>query len=55
MVRARDLGIVIGTGTPGPNNAITDVEGVLVGHTTLIEGEGDLVVGAGPGAHRRDR
>ena len=48
MVRARDLGIVIGTGTPGPNNAITDVEGVLVGHTTLIEGEGDLVVGRGP-------
>jgi D-aminopeptidase len=48
VVRARDLGVVIGTGTPGPNNAITDVEGVLVGHTTLIEGDGDLVVGQGP-------
>jgi D-aminopeptidase len=47
-VRARDLGIVIGTGTPGPNNAITDVAGVRVGHTTLIDGAGPLVVGRGP-------
>jgi D-aminopeptidase len=47
-VRARDLGIVIGTGTPGPNNALTDVAGVRVGHTTLIDGEGPLVVGRGP-------
>jgi D-aminopeptidase len=38
-VRARDLGIAIGEGTPGPLNAITDVAGVRVGHTTLIEGE----------------
>src|SRR6476620_141694 len=38
-VRARDLGIAIGDGTPGANNAITDVGGVLVGHTTLIEGD----------------
>jgi len=38
-VRARDLAIAIGEGTPGPNNAITDVEDVRVGHTTLIEGE----------------
>ena len=38
-MRARDLGIAIGRGTPGPNNAITDVAGVTVGHTTLIEGE----------------
>jgi D-aminopeptidase len=37
--RARDLGIVIGLVPPGPNNAITDVEGVRVGHTTLIEGD----------------
>ncbi|NUS06359.1 MAG: P1 family peptidase [Nonomuraea sp.] len=37
-MRARDHGIVIGTGTPGPLNAITDVPGVLVGHTTLTEG-----------------
>ena len=46
--RARDLGIAIGEGTPGPNNAITDVAGVRVGHTTLISGEGPLVVGQGP-------
>jgi D-aminopeptidase len=38
-VRARDLGIAIGEGTPGPLNAITDVAGVRVGHTTLIEGD----------------
>jgi D-aminopeptidase len=47
-VRARDLGIVIGRGRPGPNNAITDVEGVAVGHTTLIDGDGPLRVGHGP-------
>lgn len=35
--RARDLGIPF-DGTPGPLNAITDVSGVAVGHTTLIEG-----------------
>ena len=46
--RARDLGIVIGDGTPGPFNAITDVAGVRVGHTTLISGRGPLVVGQGP-------
>jgi D-aminopeptidase len=45
--RARDLGIPF-DGTPGPYNAITDVKGVLVGHTTLIEGSGKLVVGKGP-------
>jgi D-aminopeptidase len=39
---------VIGAGTPGSGNAITDVAGVLVGHTTLIEGDGALRVGAGP-------
>jgi D-aminopeptidase len=38
-VRARELGIAIGDGDPGPRNAITDVEGVLVGHSTLIEGD----------------
>jgi D-aminopeptidase len=48
MVRARELGIRIGTGTPGEWNAITDVPGVRVGHTTLIEGDGPLVVGRGP-------
>jgi D-aminopeptidase len=38
-VRARELGIAIGEGEPGPNNAITDVAGARVGHTTLIEGD----------------
>jgi D-aminopeptidase len=46
-VRARDLGVPF-DGTPGPFNAITDVAGVLVGHTTLISGSGKLVVGKGP-------
>jgi D-aminopeptidase len=45
--RARDLGIPL-EGTPGPLNAITDVKGVEVGHTTLISGEGKLQVGVGP-------
>jgi L-aminopeptidase/D-esterase-like protein len=45
--RARDLGVPF-DGTPGPLNAITDVAGVLVGQTTLIEGSGKLVVGKGP-------
>jgi D-aminopeptidase len=45
--RARDLGVPF-DGTPGPLNAITDVAGVLVGHTTLISGSGKLVVGKGP-------
>src|SRR5690349_17531122 len=45
--RARDLGIPF-DGAPGPFNAITDVGGVLVGQTTLIEGDGKLVVGQGP-------
>jgi len=47
-VRARDLGIVIGTLPTGPANAITDVDGVLVGHATIVRGEGALKVGAGP-------
>jgi len=45
--RARDLGVPF-DGTPGPFNAITDVPGVTVGHTTLISGEGKLQVGKGP-------
>jgi L-aminopeptidase/D-esterase-like protein len=45
--RARDLGIPF-DGTTGPLNAITDVQGVEVGHTTLISGEGKLQVGVGP-------
>jgi D-aminopeptidase len=39
--RARDLGVPF-DGTPGTNNAITDVRGVEVGHTTLISGSGKL-------------
>jgi D-aminopeptidase len=38
-VRARDLGIAIGAGAPGPRNGISDIAGVLVGHSTLIEGD----------------
>ena len=45
--RARDLGVPF-EGTAGPLNAITDVSGVEVGVTTLIEGEGPLQVGKGP-------
>jgi D-aminopeptidase len=46
--RAREIGLSIGRLVPGKWNAITDVAGVRVGHTTLIEGEGSLVVGKGP-------
>jgi D-aminopeptidase len=46
--RARDLGIALGDVTPGRHDAITDVPGVSVGHTTLYEGDGALVVGRGP-------
>jgi putative transposase len=42
--RARDLGVPF-DGTPGPNNAITDVSGVEVGFKTLISGDGPLVRG----------
>ena len=45
--RARDLGVPF-DGAPGPFNAITDVKGVEVGHTTLISGDGPLKVGEGP-------
>ena len=55
MTRFRDLGLTVGQLPPGPLNAITDVAGVRVGMTTLIEGEGPLVVGAGTRPHRRDR
>jgi D-aminopeptidase len=47
-MRTRDLAIAIGHGRPGPANAITDVAGVRVGQTTLIEGDGPLVTGRGP-------
>ncbi|HSD15484.1 MAG TPA: P1 family peptidase [Flavobacterium sp.] len=45
--RARDLGVPF-EGTPGKNNAITDVPGIEVGYKTLIEGEGKLEPGKGP-------
>ena len=47
IVRARELGVLF-DGRTGPNNAITDVPGIEVGHTTLISGDGKLVVGQGP-------
>ncbi len=46
-IRSRDLGIPF-DGTPGKNNAITDVAGVEVGHTTLFSGSGSLQKGTGP-------
>lgn len=48
-VRARELDLPLGRFKPGKFNAITDVEGVLVGHSTIIDGApGPLVVGKGP-------
>lgn len=47
MKRGRALGLPF-PGSPGANNAITDVAGVEVGTVTLISGEGPLVVGQGP-------
>ncbi len=43
----RALGVPL-DGTPGTHNAITDVAGVEVGHATIVEGSGELVVGEGP-------
>jgi L-aminopeptidase/D-esterase-like protein len=45
--RARDLGVPF-DGAPGRENAITDVAGVTVGHSTIIRGDGALKVGEGP-------
>jgi len=45
--RARDLGVPF-DGTPGPQDAITDVAGVEVGHATIVRGDGPLEVGRGP-------
>jgi L-aminopeptidase/D-esterase-like protein len=47
-VRARDVGITIGSLPVGPLNAITDVAGVLVGHSTIVRGNGPLKIGEGP-------
>ena len=46
--RSVDLGIHIGHLSHGPQNSITDVEGVHVGHSTIITGEGRLIPGEGP-------
>ncbi|MED5429329.1 MAG: P1 family peptidase [Chloroflexota bacterium] len=46
--RSIDLGIHIGHLSHGPQNSITDVEGVHVGHSTIITGEGRLIPGEGP-------
>ncbi len=45
--RARDVGLVVGIFQTGEHNAITDVDGVLVGHSTVIEGETIVVSGSG--------
>lgn len=51
--RARDIGLVVGTFPTGPLNALTDVEGVKVGHETVIEGDdirtGVTAIIPGPG------
>jgi len=47
-MRAREAGVTVGLLPPGPNNAITDVEGVRVGHSTIVRWEGPLAVGEGP-------
>jgi len=47
-VRTRDLGLTIGVLSPGPLNAITDVAGVLVGHSTIVRGNGPVKIGDGP-------
>jgi D-aminopeptidase len=46
--RARDLGIPLGRYKPGRYNAITDVKGIAVGHSTIIRGAGALKRGKGP-------
>lgn len=46
--RARDLNLPLGRFKPGRQNAITDVDGVLVGHSTIVRGSGRLVPGKGP-------
>lgn len=46
--RLLDLGIRLGRLPPGPTDSIRDVPGLGVGQVTLVEGEGELVVGRGP-------
>ena len=47
-MRARELGVEIGILPSGPNDAISDVAGVRVGHSTIVRGDGPLVVCEGP-------
>src|SRR5215204_3266373 len=47
-MRARELGIRVGDLSPGVRGTITDVEGVRVGYSTIVRGEGPLLVGEGP-------
>lgn len=47
-IKARDLGLEFGTLPTGKFNSITDVPGVTVGHTSLIQGQGRLIPGQGP-------
>jgi D-aminopeptidase len=47
-LRYRELGLTLGNLPLGPNNSITDIPEVSVGHVTLISGEGSLVIGNGP-------
>lgn len=46
--RIREWGIIPGVLPTGDNNSITDVEGVKVGHVTIMKGDGKLVPGKGP-------
>ena len=46
--RARDIGIKIGIMPTGESNSICDIPTLMVGHVTLIQGDGKLVKGKGP-------
>jgi D-aminopeptidase len=47
-MRLRDLGITVGRFRTGQRNSIADVDGVTVGHSTVIHGDGELRIGTGP-------
>jgi D-aminopeptidase len=47
-LRIREVGLSVGEYPPGKNNAITDVDSIKVGHSTIITGKGPLRVGVGP-------
>lgn len=48
MSATREIGLTVGELAPGPLDAITDVDGVRVGHATIVSGDGPLQVGEGP-------